>query len=226
MAKSLKRVVYDSGDDEIGTPVIVEIAEIHTHAGDRDTVFAQGHAGFESRFFERSVTPIVKQKAAYRIVRYEDVGKSVAIEIGEGHAHAFADVPTNPGGLGNVRKRAVAIVVKELTGEALINVRMTVEGLRGGSAMRLMGRVPNHVVRNEKVEPAIVVVIEPAGGNGPHLPRPRTCQSRLSSDVHEVAIAKVAVERVAVDPGNEDVGEAVVIEIGGSHRIGITLASH
>ena len=45
---------------------------------------------------------------------------------------------------------------------------MAVEARCSGlAALRLGGRVPGHVVGDEEVQPAIVVVVEPAGGDRP-----------------------------------------------------------
>ena len=87
-----KAVVDHPGDDQIRQPVVVEVAEVHAHAGDRLAVVAQGDTGFEADLLKRSVAFIMKQEIAHRIVGDEDIGEAVAIHVREGDAHAFADM--------------------------------------------------------------------------------------------------------------------------------------
>ena len=49
---------------------------------------------------------------SHGIVGHEHVRESVAIEIGESHAHPLADVPRDSRTLRDIRERAVAIVVE------------------------------------------------------------------------------------------------------------------
>src|ERR1017187_3927221 len=117
--------------------------------------------------------------------------------------------------LRDIGKGAVVVVVEELAGQALVGFWMTVELLFGGTAARLGGSVPDDVIRDEQVQPTIVVVIEPAGRYRPHAPKLGIDSGDAcpGGDVGEAAVAEVAVEDVALDAGDEDIGVAIVIVV-------------
>src|SRR5206468_3052389 len=79
ISKKQKSVVHHAGDDQVGQPVVIEIAEVRTHPGDRLAVIAQCHAGFESAFLECAVAAVVKQKAAHGIVGDEYIGEAIPV---------------------------------------------------------------------------------------------------------------------------------------------------
>ena len=80
--------------------------------GDRIAVLPERHARLQTHFLERAVAPVAKQEAAYGIVGHEYVGKTIAVKIGKGHAHAFADVLRDARGLRHIGEGAVVVVVK------------------------------------------------------------------------------------------------------------------
>ena len=96
----------------------------------------------------------------------------------------------------------------------------------GRAAARLRGGVPDDVVRDEQVQPAIVVVIQPAGRYRPHAAELRvgSGDAGLRGDVGEAAVAEVAVEGVALHAGDEDIGVAVVVEVADGDGRGIAFA--
>src|SRR5215208_7977658 len=81
-----------------------------------------------------------------------------------------------------------------------------------------LGR-PVDVVHHEQIEPAIVVVVEPARRNRPRVMR----HARPGSDVLEPAVAEVAEEMVALYTRYEQVDAAIVVEIAGGRAGGIAL---
>ena len=220
ISEQQKRVVEDSGHHQVRLAIVIEIAQVSAHSGDRETVFAQRHAGFEADLLERPVALIAKQKIAHRIVGHKDVGEPVAIDIGEGDSHALADVPPDSRCLRDIGKGAVVIVVEELAGQALIGSGMAVElPLRRTAARRRSG-VPRDIIRDEQVQPAIVVVIQPAGRYRPHVAELRVLSSDagFGGNVGEAAVSEIAVEDVSLHAGDEDIGKAVVIEIADGDR--------
>jgi hypothetical protein len=81
-------------------------------------------------------------------------------------------------------------------------------------------------VGDEQVQPAIVVVVQPAGRDRPWLAQFRihTREARLPGDVGETALPQVSVEYVSVHACNEDIDASVIVEVrrGGSHRVPFT----
>src|SRR3954470_14947839 len=108
-----KRVVENSGHHEVRLSIVVEVPKVTAHPGNREAVFAQSHGGFESDLLERSVALVSEEKIAHRIVRYEDIGEPIAVDIGEGDSHAFADLAADSRCLRDIRKAAVMVVVEE-----------------------------------------------------------------------------------------------------------------
>ena len=134
----------------------------------------------------------------------------------------FPDVAAYAGGFGHVGEGAVAVVVVESVGQAIIEIGMAMEQSARPwiAACRLFFRIPRHVIDHEQVEPAVAIVIEPAGGHGPGF----AVNPSLGRDVFEGAVAAVAVENVAAHAGDEQIGMAVVIVIGGCHAHAVTLS--
>src|SRR4030095_16312723 len=93
----------------------------------------------------------------------------VVVVVGEGHAHALADVFGNAALGRDVLERAVATVPIEAVRQTLEIAGMAVDA----HAPRLIAAVaaslggPAHVVDHQQVEPAVGVVVEPAGRGGP-----------------------------------------------------------
>ena len=73
---------------------------------------------------------------------------------------------------------------------------------------------PTDVIADEKIELAVVVVVEPGAAGAPF--PAGSADPRLRGDVPELAAAQVVEEVIAVHPGDEDVGQAVVVVV--AHR--------
>ena len=127
----------------------------------------------------------------------------------------------NAGGLRNVAERAVPVVVVKLIGQAVIVFRMTVGADLACRAGRIFLRRPGAVVDDKQIQQTIVVIIEPARRNGPWLlPGAGVRQSRPLRHVIERTIPTIAVQNVSIDTGDEQVGGAVIIVVGGRNAHG------
>ena len=80
-------------------------------------------------------------------------------------------------------------------------------------AERLGPRIPLDIVHYEQIELAIVVVIEPAAGDGPTV----VPDAGFRSDVFEGSVAAIAEQETAPHAGNKQIGVSVVIEVGRRH---------
>ena len=94
------------------------------------------------------------------------------------------------------------------------------------TAEGILVEIPDHVVGDEEVQPAVVVVVEPAGGDRPGLAElgMNSGHSRLDRHVGEVPVAVVAVQRVSIDPRHVEILPAVVVVVRGPRRHGIALS--
>src|ERR1035438_2690045 len=110
------------------------------------------------------------------------------------------------------------------TGDALFGTvdswllwRLT--GGADGGVSRLMLGIPLAVVGDEEIQQAVVVVVEPARRDRPHLPALQhgAADARFRRYVAERAIAVVVEELIPVDVGEINVGPAVVIVVAHRH---------
>src|SRR5690242_4379838 len=149
------------------------------------------------------------QKEVSRVVvGNEQTRAAVAHEIGHGDAHAFAEHLWEPVLGCYVCERTITIVVKELHRLGTIHVGMAITG-----ANRVGAGLPVAIVGNEKVEVAVVVVVDPRCGNGPIFFERRKVEAGFSRDVGKRAIAIVAIKLVAMDAGDEQILVAIVVVI-------------
>src|SRR5206468_2852137 len=105
------------------------------------------------------------------------------------------------------------VIVIERIRQSFVEFRMTIAAVDARlSAERLFGGIPLHVIDDEQVQAAIVIVIEPPGR---HSPPARIAHARLDCDVLESAIAAVAVQGGAIYTSYVEIGESIVVEISG-----------
>src|ERR1051326_1168885 len=67
IVKQQKRIIDNSGDNQIGLPIVVQIAKIGAHSGDCVSILAERHSGLETHFLEFSAAQIMKQEPTNRI---------------------------------------------------------------------------------------------------------------------------------------------------------------
>ena len=82
---------------------------------------------------------------------------------------------------------------------------------------------PLDVARDEQIQVSIVVVIEPAGGDGPHICRGAR-KTGLRSDIFKSTVPAIAIESIAVESRHENVDIAIVVVVGRGDPHGITRA--
>ena len=180
-------------------------------------------AGKQTHLFERAIPAVAKQEVWNRVVRHERVAESVAVVIRKGDAHALADVLRNFGLAGHILEGAVAPVSVERVRKPLVLTGMTIDAQvpRAIPAELVALGGPVHVVHHEQIQPAIVVVVEPARGDRPGVVR----HARFGGDVLEPAVAHVAEQMVALHARNKQVDTAIIVEIAGGRpgRIALRL---
>src|SRR5580658_5935983 len=74
-------------------------------------------------------------------------------------------------------------------------------------------RVPEHVTRDEKIEMAVVIVIEEAGRAAPASGR----YARFGRYIRESPVAIIVIERIFSVVGDVEVGIAVIVVIADGH---------
>ena len=124
----------------------------------------------------------------------------------------------------NVGKRAVSVVAiqRVVKRGIILGIAVTVHPLLQ-KAVGVLVDLPAAVVHHEQVQQAVVVVIEPAGADRPHLLalKHSAADTRLVGGIGEGTVAVIVKELIARDAGDEDVGPAVVIVVAHGHAGGV-----
>src|SRR5450755_24848 len=163
----------------------------------------------------------MKKKIRHVVIGDEDVGIAVLIVVGERKAHPAAGEGGNAGLLRHIFKRAVAPVVIESAGDPLEIFGMAIHANRTLciSAEAIVVRRPFCVVNHPEIQTTVVIVVKPSSGYRPFA----AANTRLRGHVFKLAVAKIVIEDVAIDPRDEEVRMAVVVIVSshGAHRITI-----
>jgi hypothetical protein len=219
-----KALVLDGVVPDVGQSVVVDVAEVGAHAGEGVAIGRVSNAGRNGDLFEFLSADIVEEKVGHGVVGDKGIEKAIAIEVSEGDAHALAEEGVDAGLMRDVGEGSVAVVAIEGVMQRQVEVGMAV-GAQAlfESAVGILVDFPMAVVDDEKIEQPIVVVVEPARADGPHLLTMGVCSrdSGFGGDVSEGGVAVIAEKLVARDVCDKDVGVAVVVEVtnGNAHAI-------
>ncbi len=155
--------------DQVHAAAAGGVRGVRPHAGLEQTVCADRDAGSVSYFAESAVAVVVKQKIRHMVIGNEDVLPAVIVIIKSDHAQAIASLQPEPGMLADIGEGSVAIVVIERRRLAVKIVGMTVASHPRTlvPAVEVALRRPVDVVGNDKIQVAVIVVVEPCGARCP-----------------------------------------------------------
>ena len=158
---------------------------------------------------------IVKQKIRAFIIGDENVRITVSIKVSDGHTHSFAEVLGDSGFLGNIGERAVPVVAVERVRDRLVPLGIAVFALLARHANGIVIHIPFHVVGNEQIRQAVVVVIHPYCRDRPHLlALPHTAANAgFGGNVGESSVAIIVIKDVLPVARNEEIGVAVIVVV-------------
>jgi hypothetical protein len=216
--------VLDRVMPDVRQAIVVDVTEIRAHTGKSVTIGRVSNAGGDRNLFELLSANVAEEEIGHGVVSDEGIEKSVAVDIGEAHSHAFAEKGVDPGLVRDIRERSVAIIPMKRIVQRRVQVGMAV-GTKPlfERAVGVFVDLPMAVVDYKEIEQPVVVVVEPTRADRPHLliVGVRPSDTGSGSDVRECAVAVVAKELVAGDVGDEDVGVAVVVEVsnGDAHPV-------
>jgi hypothetical protein len=217
-------LMFDGGVPDIGPPVVIYIAEISTHAGERVAVQRVGDARRDGDLFEFLSPNVAEQEVGHSVVRDKRIEKAIAIKVGEAHGHALADKCIDAGLMRNVGKGAVAIIAVQGVVQRRILVGMAVATQSFFEcAVRVLVDFPMAVVDDEEIEKAVIVVVEPTRTDRPHLPAMRmgAGNARFYGDVGKSSVPVVVKKLITGNVGNENVGATIVVVVtnGDTHSV-------
>src|SRR5260370_33385940 len=118
--------------DDVGEPSVVEIAEMRAHAGKGLAILVVAGARRQRDVGECAIAVVVIKEALHGVVSHEDVGVSVAVEIGESDAKRFPLYIGDAGFCRHIGEGSLAVVVIQDVCDSMEIVRMAI-----GPAARL-----------------------------------------------------------------------------------------
>ncbi len=201
--------------DDVGIAVVIDVAKVRAHARDERGILSESDVGLESNLFEL-VSEIVKEESVLGVIGDEEIGLAVEIVVRHPHAHAFADMIPNTPLFRNILECAVALVEKELVGQALVIARMAVLRNSLNDALGNIRIGPLQIVDDEQIEQSVVIHVDPDGGNRPQravLGIIPLVEAGFLRHIGEGAVAIVVIKRVAVNAGDEDVRMSIVVVV-------------
>src|SRR5947209_7068131 len=101
-------------DKQVRSTVVIVIRGVCAHAGFRVPVLAQGDSGRYGNFVELPVAPIHEQEVVHRVIRYEDIGPAVTVEVESQDSQSVAGFGPDAGLQADVLEAAVAVVAVKL----------------------------------------------------------------------------------------------------------------
>src|SRR5208337_1825284 len=199
---------------QIKPAVIVIVAEGNAHGGHGEAVAGKSHAGHGTLFLERAVVFVVVKVGAQTVIGDEDVRPAVVVVISGADGKILAVRLENTGFFGDVRKRAVAVVVIKSVGATFVRAGRATAGDTAELAVTLGSGSEGDVATYVEIKFAIAVVIEKSGAGMEPGSRFHARDPGFIGDVGESAVAIIAVERVL------DL-DATVVKITGIHEIDV-----
>ena len=161
----------------------------------------------------------MEQEVGQIVIRDKNVRESIVIIIGKSDAHAAPDVVFNAGFRRDVLEGPIAAVPVECVGQSfeILGVAVNTQIAVALTAVAVKTGSPMSVIDHEQVQPAVVIVVEPAGGNRPLV----TLNSRFLRHILELSIAQVAIKNVPVDACNKQILIAIIVVVRrrSAHRI-------
>ena len=100
--------------------------------------------------------------------------------------------------------------------------------IRIGAAKRVLVDLPLTIVRDEQVQAAVVIVVEPSGGDGPHLlsVQHRAAHAGFVCNIRKGAVVVVMKQLIPGYIGEKDVRPAVVVVVSDGDADAVALALH
>src|SRR5258708_15572388 len=126
IAKQHIALVGEIRHDDIGQAIVVVVAEVDSHACEGLAVFVVAHAGEQADFAKRAVAIVVIEETLHRIVRYKNIGKTIAVVVGKGNSEPLATRIGDSGLLRNIGESTVAVVVIEDIRQAVVVIGVAV----------------------------------------------------------------------------------------------------
>ena len=173
-----------------GAAAVVEVGGVGAHARPGAAVLAERQAGLHADFLERPIAAVAIELVRLGVVRHEQIGPAVQVEVEHGDAERLRGRIEQPRRGGHVFEGPVALVAIEPRRRPGVGFGRAIRlRLAVGAAEDVGLGGPADVVADHQIEQAVAVVVDPQGrGAEPGA----LAQARPVGDVDESSVAGVA----------------------------------
>ena len=201
--------------DEILIAVAIEVARIDAHV--RLALARRAECGSRRQrgVDERTVALVDPELVLLFVVRHEQIGPPVTVEIRTHHAQRRPELPGYARGDRHIGEPAAAHVAIEPAGRRAVHLRTAVVRRAGRTEARcvcLQGVV--QVIADEEIEQTVAIDVHERCG---HAPRRGIVRPRGLRHVRERAVPVVVEHLVAAEAGQVEIDPAVVVDVAGGH---------
>ncbi len=207
-------LVREVSDRDAVAPRAVVVGGIDAHAGARRAGLVERDTGRQADVPERAVARVAIEAVRLPVVGDEQIDPPVIVVVEQRHAERLGVRVVDARRAGHVVERAVPRVVEQRRALAVVRLGRAVRLPRPVQrAEQVLVDRPLDVVRDEQIEEAVAVVVEPGGARR----EAGIGDARPIGDIHEPPAARVAKQVVASERRDVEVGAAVVVEVGARH---------
>ena len=142
----------------------VVVAGVGAHAGARAPRIAESDSRGKAGFRECAVVIVVVELVRRRVVRNKKIDPAVVVVIQQRDAKRLSARIVKAGSLGHILESSVAKVVKEPRAFSFVDLGRAIGLVLAVERAELIGLLrPIDIMRDEEIELAVIVVVEPHG---------------------------------------------------------------
>jgi hypothetical protein len=174
---------------------VIVVGGVNAHAGAGYAVFTEGDSSDDGFFGESAVAIVAIELVGLGVVGEEEIGPAVIVVVNDGDTESFGGGIAEAGFVGDVLEGAVAAIVPEADGRALVGFGRAVRfAFAVERAIEVGFDGPLNVIGDDEIELAVFVVVHPGGAGAEFF---LTEEAGFLGDVGEGAVA-VVVEEMAL----------------------------
>ena len=194
------------GYEKIGVPVVVKIAEVHSHTGFGVPIFIVLHPGSQAALDK--VPPSVFVEKIWRaVVGHVNIRIAVQVAVCKGHAQPPSHrMDSHP--LGHIDKASPIVAIEHIS-NGRVGAWLAVKANRPPLALDIALQAEMHIIDHKEVQISIVVEIQKSGAGAP---APVAHAGHLG-DVRKAAAAVIAQQHIGAEVGRVEILIPIVVEI-------------
>src|SRR5947207_6841779 len=95
---------------DVREAIVIQIAKLGSHPGDRFTIVGISHPDIHRYFFKGFALEIMKEGVRKIVVGDKNIGESIAVIIVKSYSHALTEPFRDAGLIGNVSEGTITII--------------------------------------------------------------------------------------------------------------------